>query len=151
MPKDLDWKILSHTDGQGVRAVVEYGNREAMTVLRLKPIDTFLKQCGREHSLAECYELCLTSYENLHGLYQFKHDAFGGYCLVYVGKDRIRARDLFPSSPVGFLAAIPDNITDLSVIQKMFSPGVSFLMLGPVRFVNSDCDPNAEYDFSSDR
>ena len=125
--------MLSHTDGQAVRAVVEYRNREAMTVLRLKPIDTFLKQCGREQSLAECYELCLASYKDLRGLYQIKHDAFGGYCLVYVGKDRI-----------------PDNITDLSVIQKMSSPGVSFLMLGPVRFVNSDCDPNAEFDFSSD-
>ena len=129
LPKDLDWKMLSHTDGQAVRAVVEYRNREAMTVLRLKPIDTFLKQCGREQSLAECYELCLASYKDLRGLYQIKHDAFGGYCLVYVGKDRI-----------------PDNITDLSVIQKMSSPGVSFLMLGPVRFVNSDCDPNAEFD-----
>ena len=150
LPKDLDWRMLSHSDGQVVRSNVEYGGREAMTVLRLRPIDAFLKQCQRDKSLADCYEVCLAVYEDLHGLYEIKHDAFGGYCLFYVGEDRIRPGDLFPSSPVGFLATIPDNITELSVIQKISSPGVSFLMLGPVRFVNSDCDPNAVYDFSSD-
>ena len=33
---------------------------------------------------------------------------------------------LYPRSPVGFLVPVPDDITDLSVIQKKFSPGVFF-------------------------
>ena len=45
---------------------------------------------------------------------------------------------------------IPDDISDLSIIRKVSSPEDSFLMLGVVRFANSDCNPNAEYDFSSD-
>ena len=55
LPKDLDWRMLSHSDGQVVRSNVEYGGREAMTVLRLRPIDAFLKQCQRDRSLADCY------------------------------------------------------------------------------------------------
>ena len=37
LPKDLDWRMLSHSDGQVVRSNVEYGGREAMTVFRCLP------------------------------------------------------------------------------------------------------------------
>ena len=64
--------------------------------------------------------------------------------------DKIHSKQVLPESPIGFLVPIPDNITDLSIIRKVSNPKDSFLMLGPVRFVNSDCNPNAEYDFSSE-
>ena len=151
LPKDVDWRALSHCDGQAVRAVIEYGGRDAMTVLRLKPNGAFLKQCEKDQLLSTCFAICLVSYKSLSGVYGIRHDDFGGYRMIYVGQVRIRARDLFPSSPLGFLTAIPDNITDLSVFRKKSMPGVSFLLLGAVRFVNSDCNPNAEFDFGSDQ
>ena len=151
LPKDVDRRVLSHCDGQAVRAVIEYGNREAMTVLRLKPNGAFLSQCEKDQLLSKCFAICLESYKSLNGIYDIRHDDYGGYRMFYVGQVKIRARDLFPSSPLGFLTAIPENITDLSVIRKKSTPGVSFLMLGAVRFVNSDCNPNAEYDFGSDQ
>ena len=53
-------------------------------------------------------------------------------------------------NPVGFVAAIPDGVvTDLSVMSSE-NTGEQLLLLGPVRFVNSDCTPNCEYDFTSD-
>ena len=61
------------------------------------------------------------------------------------------ATTVLPRSPVGFLVPVPDDITDLSVIQKISSPGISFLMLGPTRFANSNCNPNAECDSTNEQ
>ena len=47
LPKDVDWRILSHCDGQAVRKEVEYGDRDAMTFLRLRPLGSFLTQCDK--------------------------------------------------------------------------------------------------------
>ena len=151
LPKDVDWRILSHCDGQAVRKEVEYGDRDAMTVLRLRPLESFLTECDKNQKLSKCYQICLKSYRNLTGFYEKQHDTFGGYCLIYTGKEKIMAKTVLPRSPVGFLVPVLDDITDLSVIQKKSSPGISFLMLGPTRFANSSCDPNAEYDFTNEQ
>ena len=53
-------------------------------------------------------------------------------------------------NPIGFLAPVAKNIvTDLSVMSSERT-GETLLLLGPLRFLNSDCEPNCEYDYSSD-
>ena len=58
---DVTLRALSHHDGQAVRAVIEYGGRDAMTVLSLKPNDAFLKQCEKDQLLSTCFAICLES------------------------------------------------------------------------------------------
>ena len=43
LPGEVDWKILSHCDGQVVADRVEYDGRPAMTVLPLKSMRLFKK------------------------------------------------------------------------------------------------------------
>ena len=50
--------------------------------------------------------------------------------------------------PIGFLRPIPDGVTDWSVMRSERT-GENLILVGPIRFVNSDCNPNCEYDFSS--
>ena len=58
-------------------------------------------------------------------------------------------RTVLPNGPKGILRIIPEDFTDLSVIYKVSDKETAYLMLGPIRFMNSDCEPNCEYDFSS--
>ena len=84
--KEVDWMLLSHCDGQAVRQLIEYDNREAMTVLRLRPRDAFMRDCQKNAIASRCFEVCLGSYRSLSGKYAIQHDAYGGYGLVYVGQ-----------------------------------------------------------------
>ena len=82
---------------------------------------------------------------------QFKidHDSYVGYRLVYRGTATLRSKIVLTDGPKGFLRPIENDASDLSIIQKSRDASQLFLMLGPVRFINSNCEPNCEYDFSS--
>ena len=151
LPKGTDWKILAQCDGQAVRLLVEYGTRSAETIVRLKPIEQFNKLCDTSLVMKKCFELCLKSYEDLRGYFEVRHDQYDGYRLLYVGVGSIPAFTVFKSTVKGYLVDIPEGISDLSIVTrtKGRSKKKIQLMLGPIRFVNSDCDPNCEYDFSS--
>ena len=57
---------------------------------------------------------------------------------------------MFKPSPVGFVKPVPDGVvTDLSVMSSQRT-NEQLLLLGPMRFVNSDCSPNCAYNFSGD-
>ena len=72
---------------------------------------------------------------------------YGGYRLNYVGDVDLQA-SIVIKAPIGFVRTIPDGITDWSVMRSERT-GENLLLVGPNRFVNSDCNPNWEYDFSS--
>ena len=59
------------------------------------------------------------------------------------------AGDVFWDVPVGVLRESDFKITDFPVIIRSSSKKEN-LMSGPTRFVNSDCHPNCDYDFTSD-
>ena len=82
-------------------------------------------------------------------MFDIVHDQYGGYRLVYNGSDEVNAGTVFRRSPVGFVKPIPDGVYDLSIIRSERT-GSNMVLLGRVRFINSDCSPNCEYDFSSD-
>ena len=84
--KEVDWRILSHCDGQAVRQLIEYGNREAKVVLRLRPIDAFKRDCQKNPVVSRCFEVCLKNYKNIAGNYAIQHDEYDGYRLMYIGQ-----------------------------------------------------------------
>ena len=92
LPKGVDWRILSHCDGQAVRKEVEYGDRDAMTVLRLRPLESFLTECDKNQKLSKCYQICLKSYRNLTGFYEIQHDTFEAIVLFTLEKRKLWPR-----------------------------------------------------------
>ena len=147
--KKIGWVVLSQCDGQIVRQEVEYGNRPAPTIIRLNSLRLFQKILKENSIWSSCHDSLRRAYEDCLKEFAVSHDNYGGYCLKFVGKFSIPSKTLIMNGPRGFLAEIEDGITDLSVVKKTSDLNKSFLMLGPIRFVNSDCDPNCEYDFSS--
>ena len=102
---------------------------------------------------ASCYHTLKNYYQKIEEEFEINHDEFGGYRIVYVGQERLASKVVLKNGPTGFLRPIPDHITNLSVLYKFSKQKQKqkegFLMLGPIRFVNSDCEPNCEYDFTS--
>ena len=150
LPKNCDWRCLAQCDGQVVRELVQLDDLKAETVTRLWRHAMFEKKCQEDIAYQDCYSLCSKAYKDLDSLFNIVPDIYGGYKLTYVGMDEVPPDTVFKTCPVGFLAPGPDNITDLSVIKKTSQNNPQdFPMLGPVRFVNSDCNPNCEYYFTS--
>ena len=130
---------------------VDFGDRYAKTVLRPVSDRIFQKNLQKLEDWRNCFNILCQSYAACKKTFDFCHDRYDGYCLVYKGDETIMGGDVFRAAPVGFLREIDSNITDLSIIIKSSSKEeIENLMLGPTRFVNSDCDPNCEYDFTSD-
>ena len=147
---DIDWTILGQCDGQIVRQTIEYGCRPAQVTNRLQRERVFQKTIAEEKLFDECYKFMLNLYGSIEGEFSIKHDNFGGYKLLYCGKNTIPSRTVISNGPKGVLRPIPHHATDLSVIYKFSDKKKkSIIMLGPIRFINSDCNPNCEYDFSS--
>ena len=65
-----------------------------------------------------------------------------------MGEATVGPGKFFRNFFIGTLATIPDDLTTLSVVRKN-TTGETVLMLGPMRFINSDCEPKCEDDFSS--
>ena len=86
------------------------------------------------------------SYQKLRPLFSIVHDNYGGYRLLYNGK-AVVSPYVFKRNPVGFVAPIPDGVvTELSVMRSERT-GQQLLLLGPIRFVNCDSEPNCEFEF----
>ena len=64
--------------------------------------------------------------------------------MLYGGKNALPSKTVLTDGPEGYLARIKDNATKLSVIQKNSDRSKPYLMLGPIRFLNSDCETNCE-------
>ena len=70
--------------------------------------------------------------------------------MVYTGKDVVEHSSVFRRNRVGLVTTVPDVVvTDLSITSSERT-GDQLLLLGPIRFLNSDCKPNCEYDFASE-
>ena len=60
----------------------------------------------------------------------------------------LKTKTVLRGKPLGFVRPVPDGITEWSVMRSSRTVD-QLLLVGPMRFVNSDCDSNCEYDFSS--
>ena len=148
--KTLDWKILAHCDAYAVKRTVEKADRVAETVVRPMSMRNFQEKLSSDALWKSVYDTLTRSYADLEGKFELQFDNYGGYKLVYIGEKTITGPFVIRNCPVGFVALFPDKISDLSVMTSRKTNN-QLLLLGPMRFVNSDCSPNCEYDFSNDR
>ena len=147
LSKQVDWAMLSPCDLYAVKRKVENCYRSAEFIVRPLSERRFDHLVATTKLWSETYETVCSSYANLVPNFKIDLDKHNGYRLLYVGSD-----DLKPSAvikgPVGFVRPIRNGVTDWSVMCSERT-GETLLLVGPVRFVNSDCNPNCEYDYSS--
>ena len=91
--------------------------------------------------------MACSSYANLVPNFKIDLEKHKGFRLLYVGSEYLKP-SLVIRGPVGFVRPIPNGVTDWSVMCSERT-GETLLLVGPFRFVNSDCGPNCEYDYSS--
>ena len=149
LTKSTTLQTLAQCDSKAVSLFVESGGRPAESVLRPISDRLFQKKLQTSEDWRSCFDSLCQTYAACKKKFIFRHDRYDGYCLVYQGEQTVLAGEVFRAAPVGFLREIDSNITDLSVIIRSSSEKEN-LMLGPTRFVNSDCHPNCDYDFTSD-
>ena len=142
MNKKTDWSIIAQCDYFAVKRFVETSGREAMCTVVPMRETLFERKITRDVAWREAYEAVCQAYNQLKPNFAIRQDNFGGYCLAYTGKVTVQASTIFRRVPVGFVRAVPDGVvTDLSVLSSQRT-GEQLLLLGPRRFVNSDCSPN---------
>ena len=149
LSRKIDWSILAQCDYFVVKRFVESDDREAMRTVTPLRDTIFDRKVAREPLWAEAYESVRKAYCNLEPDFKIAFDSFGGYRLIYKGKKTLQPPTILRRTPIGFVRAVPEGVvTNLSVMSSERT-GEQLLLLGPMRFVNSDCNPNSEYDFSS--
>ena len=150
LPKKTEWSILAQGDYFSVEMYVRTPDRPAMATIEPMRESIFLRKISRDILCKETYQVLCQSYQNLQPLFSIVHDNCGGYRLLYNGRAVVSPQYVFKRNPVGFVAPIPDGVvTEFSVIRSART-GQQLLLLGLIRFVNSDCEPNCEFDFASD-
>ena len=109
----------------------------------------FDRKISKESVWKEAYEAVCKTYKNLQPNFEMKFDNFGGYRLMYTGKSTVQPPTILRRVPIGFVRAVPKRaVTEFSVMSSTHT-NEQLLLLGPLRFANSDCSPNCEYNFSS--
>ena len=149
IPKEVDWVVLSQCDAYAVKRFVETQDRPAVSIITPMSERLFDQKLRQDDLWRRTYEILCTSYKKLQNVFSIVHHQFAGYRLVYSASDEIKVGTILRRSPVGFLKSIPDGVSDLSIMRSERT-GCNVVLFGTVRSINSDCDPNCEYDFSSD-
>ena len=149
LSKKVNWSVLAQCDFFAVERFVQSSGREAMRTVKPLRASKFDRKLAKEPIWNETYQAICKAYSDLHPDFSIVPDKFGGYRLLYIGEKIIKPSTILRRVPVGFIWAVPDGVvTDLSVLSSERN-GEQLLLLGPLRFVNSDCNPNCSYDFSS--
>ena len=150
IPKKIEWSIFAQCDYFAVQRIVETPNRPAMKALEPMQESIFEKKLKKGLKWKQTYGAVSLSYKSLPPDFQICHDNFGGYRLIYSGTKVLYPSSVLRRNPIGFVSPIPEGVvTNLSVMSSERT-GQQLLLLGPIRFVNSDSSPNCGYDFSSD-
>ena len=124
-------------------------DRPAMRTVEPMREPIFQRKLTREPVWKKSFDIVCDAYKNLKPDFSIVYDNFGGYRLLYVGNKIVHPPFIFKRNPIGFVREVPEGaVTNLSVMTSERT-GKQLLLLWPMRFVNSDCSPNCEYDFSS--
>ena len=152
LSKKVNWSVLAQCDFFAVERFVQSSGREAMRTVNPLRASIFDRKLFKKPIWNETYQAICKAYSasiSLHPEFSIVPHKFGRYRLLYTGEKFIRPSTILRRVPVGFIRAVPDGVvTDLSVMSSERN-GEQLLLLGPLRFVNSDCNPNCSYDFSS--
>ena len=148
LAKKIDWPILAQCDLYAVKEHVEKGFRIAEELVIPLSKRVFDQRIKDAEDWRETYRVVSESYRNLDPEFDIENYRYGGYRLVYNGTKVLPAKQVLRGKPIGFVKPVPDGITEWSVMRSSRT-SEQLLLVGPMRFVNSDCNPNCEYDFSS--
>ena len=109
----------------------------------------FQRTLTREPVWKNSFDIVCEAYNKLKPDFSIAYDNFGGYRFLYVGNKKVHPPFIFKRHPIGFVREVPEGaVTNLSVMTSERT-GEQLLLLRRMRFVNSHCRPNCEYDFSS--
>ena len=147
LSRKVNWAILSQCDLYAVKRKVEACHRIAECLVRPLSERRFDHKILTNDLWKETYEIVCKSYDSLNPSFKIDCDSYGGYRLMYIGTEDLKPQSVI-KGPIGFLRPIPDGVTDWSVMRSERT-GENLILVEPIRFVNSDCNPNCEYDFSS--
>ena len=148
--KKVSWSVLAQCDYFAVRSLVETEERPAMKTVAPLRETVFRNKILKDHIWRETYEKVCSAYQQLAPQFSISYDNFGGYRLLYKGKKPVNATTVLKKNPIGFVRTLPDGVANELSVMSSERTGEQLILLGPIRFINSDCNPNAEYDFSSD-
>ena len=148
LSKKVDWPILAQCDLFAVKRYVETEFRSAEELVRPLSERIFNKRISTENARKDTFEKLCHAYGSLETDFHIAYDKYEGYRLMYCGKEALAVNTVLRGKPIGFVRPIPDGVTDWSVMRSERT-GENLLLVGPIRFVNSDCSPNCDYDFSS--
>ena len=157
MAKNINWETLAHCDAYAVKLMVEKAEksgspkREAQCVVKPKSERVFNRLVEEDESYRSVYRMLCQSYQNLEGKFGIEFDNYGGYRLMYTSDKEISPPFVFRTVPLGFVAALPDGFKSTLSVMTSTKTANTLLLLGPIRFINSDCKPNCEYDFTNDQ
>ena len=147
LSRKVDWAILSQCDLYAVKRKVEFCHRIAECLVRPLSDRRFDQSILTNDLWKKTYEIVCKSCDSLNPSFKIDCDSYGGYRLMYIGTENLKPQSVI-KAPIGFLRPILDVVTDWSVMRSERT-GENLILVGPIRFVNSDCNPNCEYDFSS--
>ena len=150
LSRKVDWSLLAQCDSFAVKNFVETSDRKAMTCVEPMRESLLLRKLENDAIWRDVYETVSRAYKNLAPHFLICHDQYGGYRLTYTGKTVVQPPFVFRRNPVGFIRPIPDGVVKNLSVMTSERTGDQLLPLGPIRFVNSDCNPNCQYDLSSD-
>ena len=148
LPRKIDWPVLAQCDLYAVKRHVETEFRKAEEIVRPLSERIFEQRIKNDSNWKLTYKAVCNAYISLFPDFAIEHDTYGGYKLMYRGTESLKANTVLRGKPIGFVKPVPDGVADWSVMRSERT-GEQLLLLGPIRFVNSDCTPNSEYDFSS--
>ena len=140
---------LAYCDGFDAKKFVYTTGRTASTLIELPDFSTFSETTTKKEldllrRLEDIYA------ETLKAGYSFLADAFGGHTLTTLHQ---RLGDNVLAFPVGLVAKIKPSeehlFDDTSTVAPTELCKLPRLLAGTIRFVNSSCDPNCRYEFTS--
>ncbi|XP_075264000.1 uncharacterized protein LOC142355849 [Convolutriloba macropyga] len=150
LPRDTDWYTLAQCDFFAVEKFVQTADRIAMRTIEPIREAIFRRKTENDQKWINTYKEVCESYKKLEPNFAIRHDNYGGYRMLYTGSSVVSPCTVLRRNPIGFVREIPDGVvTELSVMSSERT-GKQLILLGPMRFINSDCSPNCEYDFSSE-
>ena len=125
-----------------VARLIQINERPALRTIVPMDESVFDRKVVEEADWGEAHTVVLNAYGDLQSDFSIEYDSFGGYRLIYRRKIFVRPSTVFRRLSAGFERPVPDRVvTDLSVMSSERT-GEQLILLGPVRFVNSDCEPN---------
>ena len=144
LPRKVDWSFLAHCDSFAVKKLVETLERPAMQPIQTLRESSFERKLSSDCRFRDTFEAICLAYTKLEPSFKIRFDNYGRYRLLYEGTEKFWPPAIVERNPLGFVTPVPDDVvTDLSLMSSERT-GQQLLLLGPIRFVNSDCNPNCE-------